>query len=166
MVTTTNPRIGASTAIEVKGTSDPEVDLVAERARLAATELAALGPERCASMLNSIADSLDARRELLVQTADEETGLGVPRLNGELSRSVFQFRLFAEALHEGSYLEAMIDHAAETILGPAPDLRRILAPVGPVAVSGSSNFPFAFSVAGGDTASALAAGRPVVLFSG
>lgn len=53
-------------------------------------------------MLNSIADSLDARRELLVQTADEETGLGVPRLNGELSRSVFQFRLFAEALHEGS----------------------------------------------------------------
>lgn len=163
MVTTTNPRTGASAAIEVQGTSDTEVDVVAERARLAAPGLAAFGRERRAGVLNAIADSLEARRDLLVDTADEETGLGVPRLNGELNRSVFQFRLFAEALCEGSYLEAMIDHRAETGLGPAPDLRRILIPIGPVAVFGSSNFPFAFSVAGGDTASALAAGCPVVL---
>jgi NADP-dependent aldehyde dehydrogenase len=87
----------------------------------------------------------------------------VPRLNGELNRSIFQFRLFSEALSEGSYIEAMIDGATETALGVAPDLRRMLVPLGPVAVFGSSNFPFAFSVAGGDTASALAAGCPVVL---
>lgn len=163
MITTTNPRTGASAAVEIQATSDPEVDLAAEGARLAAPELAALGRMGRASMLKAIANSLEARREFLVKTADEETGLGVPRLNGEFSRSVFQFRLFAEALQEGSYLEAMIDHADETVLGPAPDLRRILIPIGPVAVFGSSNFPFAFSVAGGDTASALAAGCPVVL---
>lgn len=71
--------------------------------------------------------------------------------------------MFAEAIREGSYLEATIDTAVATALGPAPDVRRILVPIGPVAVFGSSNFPFAFSVPGGDTASALAAACPVVL---
>lgn len=163
MITTTNPRTGVSAATDLEATSAVEVDGIVERAQKAAFEFAACGREGRARMLDAIADSLDAGRDVLVQTADEETGLGTPRLNGELSRSIFQFRLFAEALREGSYIEAMIDQATETALGAAPDLRRMLVPVGPVAVFGSSNFPFAFSVAGGDTASALAAGCPVVL---
>ena len=163
MITTTNPRTGVSAATDLEATSAVEVDGIVERAQKAAFEFAACGREGRARMLDAIADSLDAGRDVLVQTADEETGLGTPHLNGELSRSIFQFRLFAEALREGSYIEAMIDQATETALGAAPDLRRMLVPVGPVAVFGSSNFPFAFSVAGGDTASALAAGCPVVL---
>jgi len=163
LITTTNPRTGVSAATDLEATSAVEVDGIVERAQKAAFEFAACGREGRARMLDAIADSLDAGRDVLVQTADEETGLGTPHLNGELSRSIFQFRLFAEALREGSYIEAMIDQATETALGAAPDLRRMLVPVGPVAVFGSSNFPFAFSVAGGDTASALAAGCPVVL---
>jgi len=163
LITTTNPRTGVSAATDLEATSAVEVDGIVERAQKAAFEFAACGREGRARMLDAIADSLDAGRDVLVQTADEETGLGTPRLNGELSRSIFQFRLFAEALREGSYIEAMIDQATETALGAAPDLRRMLVPLGPVAVFGSSNFPFAFSVAGGDTASALAAGCPVVL---
>src|SRR5204863_3001866 len=75
----------------------------------------------------------------------------------------YQLRLFAEVLDEGSYVEATIDHPGDTPMGPRPDLRRMLVPLGPVAVFGASNFPLAFSVAGGDTASALAAGCPVVV---
>lgn len=163
MITTTDPRTGVSAGTGLEATSAAEVAGIAERAQQAAFEFAARGREGRARMLDAIADSLDAGRNVLVQTADEETGLGVSRLNGELSRSIFQFRLFAEALREGSYIEAMIDRATETALGAAPELRRMLVPLGPVAVFGSSNFPFAFSVAGGDTASALAAGCPVVL---
>src|SRR3712207_4228706 len=99
----------------------------------------------------------------LFRSADRETALGTTRLNGELNRTCYQLRLFAEVLAEGSYLEAAIDHAGDTPMGPRPDLRRMLVPLGPVAVFGSSNFPLAFSVPGGDTASALAAGCPVVL---
>jgi NADP-dependent aldehyde dehydrogenase len=95
--------------------------------------------------------------------ADRETALGEQRLNGELTRTCFQLRLFAEALDEGSYVEATIDHAGPTPMGPRPDVRRMLVPLGPVAVFGASNFPLAFSVPGGDTASALAAGCPVVV---
>ena len=163
MITTTNPRTGVAEATDLETTSAAEVDRIARHAQRAAFEFASIGREGRARMLDAIADSLEADRDLLVQTADQETGLGAPRLNGELSRSIFQFRLFAEALREGSYIEAMIDHATKTALGAAPDLRRMLIPLGPVAVFGSSNFPFAFSVAGGDTASALAAGCPVVL---
>ncbi|MCU1677251.1 MAG: aldehyde dehydrogenase, partial [Frankiales bacterium] len=81
----------------------------------------------------------------------------------EVTRSAFQFRMFADVVREGGFLEAMIDHAASTPLGDAPDVRRLLVPIGPVAVFGSSNFPFAFSVLGGDTASALASGSPLVV---
>jgi len=163
MITTTNPRTGVSAATDLEATSAAEVDRLALRSQRAAYEFNASGRDGRARMLEAIADSLDADRDVLVQTADHETGLGTPRLNAELSRSIFQFRLFAEALREGSYIEAMIDYATKTALGAAPDLRRMLVPLGPVAVFGSSNFPFAFSVAGGDTASALAAGCPVVL---
>lgn len=110
-----------------------------------------------------MADELEARRADIVATADAETGLGEPRLGGELTRTCFQLRLFAEVVTEGGYLEAAIDHAGDTAMGPRPDLRRMLIPLGPVAVFGASNFPLAFSVPGGDTASALAAGCTVVV---
>ena len=96
------------------------------------------------------------------QAADAETALGEVRLRGEVARAAGQFRLFAQVLRDGGYVEAVIDHA--TAQPPVPDLRRMNHPLPGVAgVFAASNFPFAFSVAGGDTASALAAGCPVVV---
>ncbi|WP_214406594.1 aldehyde dehydrogenase (NADP(+)), partial [Pseudonocardia lacus] len=106
---------------------------------------------------------LEANAAEVVATADRETAIGPDRLGGELARTCYQLRLFAEVVEEGSYVEATIDHAGDTPMGPGPDLRRMLVPLGPVAVFGASNFPLAFSVPGGDTASALAAGCPVVV---
>ncbi|MGM7670950.1 aldehyde dehydrogenase (NADP(+)) [Microbacterium sp. A93] len=116
-----------------------------------------------ASWLRTIADRLDARADKLIEIADEETALGLPRLTGEFARTTAQLRLFARVLDEGSYLEATIDHPNPDATPPIPDLRRVLRPIGPVAVFAASNFPFAFSVAGGDTASALAVGCPVIV---
>jgi NADP-dependent aldehyde dehydrogenase len=118
-----------------------------------------------ARVLTIVADRLDAAGDELVPIAMVETHLAEARLRGELRRTTFQLRLFAEALLDGSYLDARIDHAdPEWPMGaPRPDLRRILVPLGPVVVFAASNFPFAFSVAGGDTASALAAGCSVLL---
>ncbi|MEO6881406.1 MAG: aldehyde dehydrogenase (NADP(+)) [Mycobacteriaceae bacterium] len=163
MITTTNPATGEHTDTDLRDTSPETVDDLVGRAADAAAALAHLGRDARADLLEAIAASLDSDRATLVATAGQETGLGEKRLDGELSRACFQFRLFAEALREGSYLEAAIDHAGDTPLGPGADLRRMLLPIGPVAVFGSSNFPFAFSVAGGDTASALAAGCPVLI---
>ena len=122
-----------------------------------------LGRESRAHLLDEVAAGLESRRADLVTYAEAETGLARDRLDGELSRAAFQFRLFGQVLRDGGYLEAAIDHVAQTPLGTAPDVRRMLVPLGPVAVFGASNFPFAFSVAGGDTASALAAGCPVIV---
>ena len=113
--------------------------------------------------LMAVADALDAASVELIPLADEESHLGTARLTGELARTTAQLRLFARVLDEGSYLEATIDHVDPSGTPPIPDLRRMLVPLGPVAVFSASNFPFAFSVAGGDTASALAAGCPVVV---
>ncbi|BDZ65594.1 aldehyde dehydrogenase (NADP(+)) [Agromyces mangrovi Wang et al. 2018] len=113
--------------------------------------------------LRAVADVLDAHVEELVAIADEESHLGVPRLTGEVARTTGQLRMFAAVVEEGSYLEAIIDHANPEAAPPTPDLRRLLRPLGPVAVFSASNFPFAFSVAGGDTASALAVGCPVIV---
>jgi NADP-dependent aldehyde dehydrogenase len=139
-----------------------DVGQVAEAAAAAAPEFEALGRERRAALLDELADALEADRAGLVEVADRETRLGETRLTGELTRTCFQLRLFGDVLRDGAYVEAVIDHAADTPMGPRPDLRRMLVPVGPVAVFGASNFPLAFSVPGGDTASALAAGCPVV----
>lgn len=140
-----------------------DVDHVAVTAAAAAPEFEALGRARRAGLLERVADALEADRSEMVRVADLETRLGSARLNGELTRTCYQFRLFAEVIREGSYLEATIDEPAETPMGPRPDLRRMLVPLGPVAVFGASNFPLAFSVPGGDTASALAGGCPVVV---
>src|SRR5690606_22092091 len=128
-----------------------DVGSLAEAAAAAASAFEALGRSRRAELLEQLAHALEADRSEIVRIADEETRLGSTRLNGELTRTCFQFRLFAEVLREGSYVEATIDHAADTPMGPRPDLRRMLVPLGPVAVFGASNFPLAFSVPGGDT---------------
>lgn len=128
----------------------------------AVAPLAELGRLGRARLLRAISRSLEERRDDLIAQCRRETWLGVPRLQQELSRARYQFDHFADVLEDGGYLEATIDHRGETPAGPRPDLRRMLVPLGPVGVFGASNFPFAFSVAGGDTASALAAGCPVV----
>jgi len=139
------------------------VDAAAQAALEAFAGTRAATDEQRASWLRGIADELDANVEELVSLADEETHLGPARLTGEVARTTGQLRMFASVIEEGSYLEATIDHGASDAVPPRPDLRRILIPVGPVAVYAASNFPFAFSVAGGDTASALAVGCPVVV---
>ncbi len=117
-----------------------------------------------AAFLESIGEELMALGEDLLARAHEETALPTPRLKGELSRTVNQLQLFAQEIRQGAYLGVRIERALpERALGPKPDLRVMQIPLGPVAVFGASNFPLAFSVAGGDTASALAAGCPVVV---
>ena len=163
MLTTTNPTTGETRDTTIAATAPADTARIADAARQAFEFLRNTGREWRAGLLEAMADGLEGNRAELVAVAQAETGLGEGRLNGELGRAQFQFRLFAEALREGSYLEATIDHAGDTPLGHGPELRRMLIPIGPVAVFGSSNFPFAFSVAGGDTASALAGGNSVVL---
>lgn len=158
--TTTAASAAASTTSTASAASLDEVAAAARRAF--ATTVASTAAER-ASWLTAVADALDAAAAELVPLADEESHLGTVRLTGELARTTAQLRLFATAILEGSYLEATIDHPDPTTTPPRPDLRRILRPLGPVAVFSASNFPFAFSVAGGDTASALAAGCPVIV---
>ncbi|MBM7503901.1 aldehyde dehydrogenase (NADP(+)) [Agromyces aurantiacus] len=153
----------AAVASRTGDTTPAELDEAAAAARRAfAVTVASTADER-AAWLRATADALDAARDELVPLADEETRLGSARLTGEVARTTAQLRLFADAILEGSYLEATIDHPDPTTIPPRPDLRRMLRPLGPVAVFGASNFPFAFSVAGGDTASALAAGCPVIV---
>ncbi|MFB0618950.1 aldehyde dehydrogenase (NADP(+)) [Streptomyces sp. AGS-58] len=116
-----------------------------------------------AAFLRSAAEGLEAAGEALVGTADAETALGPARLTGELARTAYQLRAFAGIVDEGAFLDVIINHPDDTATPPVPDLRRYKVPLGVVAVYSASNFPFAFSVAGGDTASALAAGCPVVV---
>ncbi len=117
-----------------------------------------------AGWLEAVAAALEGAGEELVELAQQESHLPVARLNGELKRTTFQARLFATALREGSVLPVQIDEPeSDWGSGPRPDLRRTVVPLGPVLVFATSNFPFAFSVFGGDTVSALAAGCPVVV---
>lgn len=159
----TNPYTGTPLAPVTEETSPADVEHIIQSAGKAFPYLEGIGRAGRARLLQVIADSIDLNAEELIKAADEETGIGAGRLTGELNRASHQMRFFAEVLLEGSYLEAMIDTGDDNPMAWRPDLRRILQPIGPVAVFGSSNFPFAFSVLGGDTASALATGCPVVL---
>ncbi|MFF8196046.1 aldehyde dehydrogenase (NADP(+)) [Streptomyces bobili] len=117
------------------------------------------------AFLRTAADRLQAAKDQLVEVADAETALGPVRLTGELARTCYQLRAFADIVEEGAFLDVVINHPDDTATPPVPDLRRYKVPLGVVAVYSASNFPFAFSVVGGDTASALAAGNPVVVKS-
>ncbi|WP_369204720.1 aldehyde dehydrogenase (NADP(+)) [Streptomyces sp. PU-14G] len=147
--------------------SDTETTHVHETVRAAAAAApacAGASPSHRAGALTAVADALETERAALVATADAETSLGPARLNGELSRTAFQLRLFADEVRTGALFDARLDRPApEWPPGPRPDLRRYRTALGPVLVFAASNFPFAFSVAGGDTASAWAAGCPVVV---
>ncbi len=144
-------------------TQPEELDRLLDAAVAADRSLVGSRPRDRAGWLEQVADRLDAAEDL-VPLAAQETHLGVERLQGELKRTTFQLRLFADVLREGSFLQATVDHTDPSWpMGARPDLRRMLRPLGPVAVYAASNFPFAFSVAGGDTASALAAGCPVLV---
>lgn len=141
-----------------------EVDRAARRAESAAPEFALWSGARRAGFLRAIATGLEAAGSAIVSRAGLETGLPQARLEGELGRTCGQLRLLAAAAESGLAIDARIDHALpERKPLPRPDLRSVKRPLGPVAVFGASNFPLAFSVAGGDTAAAFAAGCPVVV---
>lgn len=140
-----------------------DINIVMQNAAEAFKSYSTLAPVAKADFLNEIAAQIENAREVLVTTANEETNLPLPRLNGELTRTTNQLKLFANLVKEGSWVEVAIDTADKQRTPPKPDTRKMLLPVGPVVVFGASNFPFAFSTAGGDTASALASGSTVVI---
>ncbi len=141
-----------------------EVDAAAVAAAAAAARYGRTPPEARARFLARIAKELLGLGDAWLERAGLETGLPRSRLESERDRTLNQFRMFADLVAEGSWVDARIDHALpERQPIPRPDLRRMLHPLGPVAAFGASNFPLAFSAAGGDTASALAAGCPVVV---
>ena len=113
--------------------------------------------------IKNFANNIEALGDELLNAANKETNLPLPRLTGERGRTCFQLRMFANMLRKGDYVDATIDTAVPDKTPPKPDIRQMLYPLGPVVVFGASNFPFAYSTAGGDTASALAAGCPVIV---
>jgi len=129
-----------------------------DRAAAASQAMASAAPGARQGWLEALAAAIEAHAEELVTLADRESGLGVPRMTGEVARMAMQMRFYAEAALEGSWFAATIDRQVGSLTG----LRRANQPLGPVAVFGASNFPFAFGLLGNDTASALAAGCPVV----
>ena len=140
------------------------ISSIAAIAAIAAPLFAATSPRERAVALVTVADLLIASADDLIEIGMSETGLSRQRLRGELQRTAVQLRLFADAIADGAYLNVRIDRSdPDFVLGARPDLRRSLVPLGPVLNFAGSNFPFAFSVAGGDSAAALAAGCPVVL---
>ncbi|WP_180177622.1 aldehyde dehydrogenase (NADP(+)), partial [Acinetobacter sp. YH12039] len=144
--------------------TEQEVNRAVEAAHTAFKTYRHTSPEQRALFLESIADELDALGEDFLNTISQETALPIARLQGERGRTSGQMRLFAKVLRRGDFLGARIDTALPDRQPlPRPDLRQIKIGVGPVAVFGASNFPLAFSTAGGDTASALAAGCSVVV---
>jgi NADP-dependent aldehyde dehydrogenase len=145
-------------------TETATLQAVVEALAASAPVLADTAADERAQALHAVADALDAHVDELVALAHDESGLPLPRLTGEVGRTTGQLRLFAAELSEGSWLDVIIETAdPDATPLPAPDLRRMQVAGGPVVVFAASNFPFAFSVAGGDTASALAAGCPVVV---
>jgi NADP-dependent aldehyde dehydrogenase len=116
-----------------------------------------------AAFMKAIAVEMENCGDELIHTAMQETNLPESRLRGERARTIFQLNSYAEACEKGDWLEARIDTAIPDKTPPKPDIRKMLVPLGPVVVFGASNFPFAYSTAGGDTASAFAAGCPVIV---
>ena len=147
----------------VKGTPE-HVDAAVRAAEDAFASFGWSTREQRAVLLHKIADEIDARGDAITEIGCQETGLPKARLEGERGRTVGQLRLFADHIVKGDYLDVRHDDAMpDRAPLPRPELRMIQRPLGPVAVFGASNFPLAFSVAGGDTAAALAAGCPVVV---
>ncbi len=150
----------------IAGTDDetPSVEAATTAAAEAFAVYRATTPEQRGAFLDSVAAEIDADRDAIVEAAVSESGLPEARISGEVGRTTGQLRLFAGVVRRGDHLGVRLDPALpERTPLPRPDLRQRMVPLGPVAVFGASNFPLAFSTAGGDTASALAAGCPVVV---
>jgi alpha-ketoglutaric semialdehyde dehydrogenase len=159
-----NPATGETLEPVYISASAAEVHQAVELAAQAFPVYAATSGKTKAAFLQRIADALDATQQTLAERAHLETALPMPRLLGEVTRTTGQLRVFASLVEEGSWVNACIDTPLpERKPLPRPALRSMLRPLGPVVVFGPSNFPLAFSVAGTDTASALAAGCPVIV---
>lgn len=159
-----NPATGESLQPVYHSASAQEIDAAVGLAAAASTDLARRSGAERAALLRAIAEELENARADFERLVPLETALPPARASGELARTAGQLRLFASLVEEGSWVDARIDHAdPQRQPLPKPDLRSLLRPLGPVAVFGASNFPLAFSVAGGDTASALAAGCAVIV---
>ena len=162
--TSFNPREGRPLETTFHEASSAELHRAIDLATHAAVEMRALDAAQIAEFLLAIRDELLGLGDALTEMADRETALGLDRLRGERDRTTNQIKLFADIVREGSWVDARIDPAIPDRKPlPRPDIRRMLQPIGPIAVFGASNFPLAFSVAGGDTASAFASRNPVVV---
>jgi NADP-dependent aldehyde dehydrogenase len=159
-----NPATGEKLQPEFHSATTEDIQQAVQLASEAMPIYAQLPGRQRADFLRRIAGRLEKAIEVIVERARLETALPVPRLQSELARTCFQLRLFADSAEEGSWVDARIDHGdPQRKPLPKPDLRSMMRPIGPVVVFGAGNFPLAFSVAGGDTASALAAGNPVLV---
>lgn len=146
-----------------KDATIPEVNELMEKAWAAFTVYRNYSRRERATLLRTIAEEIEALGDELLVTAGEETNLPEARLRNERGRTIFQLTSYADACEQGDWLDASIDRAVPDKNPPKPDIRKMMVPLGPVVVFGAANFPFAYSTAGGDTASALAAGCPVVV---
>lgn len=159
-----NPALNADLPGEFYAASMSEADAAMNLADKAFQVYRYIGRDKKAAFLRGIADNLKAISNEIVQRAMGESGLPEQRLQGELVRTTNQLYMFADLLEEGSWVEAVIDTAIPDRKPlPRADIRKMMIPIGPAVVFGASNFPLAYSVAGGDTAAALAAGCPVVV---
>ncbi len=150
-------------SITFKDATTQEIEQALDQAWIAFHQYRSLSLSQRAGFMRAIAKKLDQPNDDLIQTAMTETNLPEARLRNEKTRTVFQLNSYADACEAGDWLEARIDTAIPDRNPPKPDLRKMLVPLGPVVVFGASNFPFAYSTAGGDTACAFAAGCPVIV---
>lgn len=159
-----NPKTGETIGNGFPAADEAHIDaLVSDATAAYSVFRKTSGPER-AELLRAIATEIEALGDELITVCDAETALGPMRITSERGRTINQLRMFADLVEEGSWVDARIDTAIPDRKPlPKVDIRRMLMPLGPVAVFGASNFPLAFSVAGGDTASALASGNPVIV---
>lgn len=163
---TFDPKLNIPTEWNFHEATDGEIDTAAEKAQSAFKVYKNTSGEQRADFLIAIAEEIEALGDALIQSYMQESGLPEGRAKGERGRTMGQLRAFANLLEEGSWIDATIDTAQpEREPLPKTDIRKMQVPIGPIAVFGSSNFPLAFSTAGGDTASALAAGCPVIVKS-
>ena len=161
-----NPETGQEVEPNFHSATEDELNLAASLADSARIPYANVPGKTRAVFLRAIADNIEALGDSLIQRASFETALPNQRFVGERARTCGQLRMFADLLEEGSWVDARVDHALPDRQPiPKPDVRSMLRPLGPVAVFCASNFPLAYSVAGGDTASALAAGCPVIVIA-
>ncbi|PYT00515.1 MAG: aldehyde dehydrogenase (NADP(+)) [Acidobacteria bacterium] len=161
-----NPTTGEAVEPDFHSATDDELNRAASLADSARISYGKLPGKTRATFLRTIADNIEALGDTLIQRASLETALPDKRFIGERARTCGQLRMFADLLDEGSWVDARVDHAIPDRQPiPKPDVRSMLRPLGPVAVFCASNFPLAYSVAGGDTASALAAGCPVIVIA-